>query len=132
VIKAARSGKTFIKSALAGMTERRVTEVVRQRQRLGEILVQSERTGERAGNLRDLKRVCQSRAIVIALVIDEDLRLVRQPSKSRGMDDSVAVAPEGVAARARRLLVASAPTLCRIAGINRPFTPGIDLFSPRT
>jgi hypothetical protein len=83
------------------MTERRMAEVVRERQRLGEILVQAERTGERAGNLRDLKRVRQSRAIVIALVIDEDLRLVRQPSKSRGMDDSVAVAPEGVAARAR-------------------------------
>src|SRR5690242_20307215 len=108
------------------MTEWRMAKIMRERQRLGEVLVQSERTGERAGDLRDLKRVCQSRAIVIALVIDEDLRLVRQPSKSRGMDDSVAVAPEGVAARARWLLVASAPALRRIAGINRPFTPGID------
>ena len=39
------------------MTERRMAEIVRECQRLGEILVQAERTGERAGNLRDLKRM---------------------------------------------------------------------------
>ena len=98
VIEAADAGETFVERALAGMAERRVAEIVRQRQRLGEILVEAERAGERAGDLRDLERMGQPRAVMIALVIDEDLRLVRQPAESGGMDDSVAVAPEIVAA----------------------------------
>jgi hypothetical protein len=126
VIKAAKSRKRFIERALTGMTEWRMAEIVGERQRFGEVLVQSECTRERTGNLRDLKRVRQSRAIVIALVIDEDLRFVRQPAKGSGVDDSVAVAPEGIAARACRLIVAPAPALRRIGGINGPFSPGID------
>jgi len=126
VIKAAKSRKTLIERSLTSMTEWRMAEIVRERQRFGEVLVQSECARERAGNLRDLKRMRQSRAIVITLVIDEDLRLVRQPAKRSGVDDSVAVAPESIAARACRLIVAAAPALRRIGGINGPFSPRID------
>ena len=61
------------------MSERRVTEIVGERQRFGEILVQAERASDRAGDLRDLERVGQPRAVMIAFVINEHLRLVRQP-----------------------------------------------------
>src|SRR5262245_66244480 len=99
------------------MTEWRMAEIVGERQRFGEVLVQSECTRERTGNLRDLKRVRQSRAIVIALVIDEDLRFVRQPAKGSGVDDFVAVAPEGIEAWALRVIVDTGASFGRSAGI---------------
>ena len=46
----------FIELPLAGMAERRVAEVVRQRQRLGEVLVQAKLAGDRTGDLRHLDR----------------------------------------------------------------------------
>ena len=72
-----------------------MAEVVGERQRLGQILVEAERAGDRAGDLRHFQRVRQARAEMVALVVDEDLRLVLQPAKGVGMDDAVAVALEG-------------------------------------
>ena len=66
---------------------------------------------------------------MVALVIDEDLRLVRQASKSRGMDNPVAVPPESIAAWTGWLDVAPAPALRRIGRINCSFTPGFDRHS---
>ena len=88
-----------------------MAEVVRQRQRLGEILVEPERARQRAGDLRDFQRMGQPGAVMVALVIDEHLRLVRQPAERGRMDDAVAVAPELVAGRAGRLGIAPAPAL---------------------
>ena len=82
------------------MSERRMAEIVGERQRFGEVLVEAERARERAGDLRDFERVGEPRAVMIAFVIDEHLRLVRQPPERGRMDDAVAVAPESVAGRA--------------------------------
>ena len=41
VIEAAERGEAVVERALAGMAERRMAEIVRQRQRLGEILVEA-------------------------------------------------------------------------------------------
>ena len=103
-----------------------MAEIVRQRQRLGEVLVEAERARQRAGDLGDFQGVGEPRAVVVAFVIDEHLRLVRQPAEGAGMDDAVAIAPEGVAGRARRLGIAPAPAFGRIGGINGPRTPGFD------
>ena len=51
---------------LAGVTEGRVAEIVAERQRLRQILVETEGAGERAGDLRHLDR--QARAEMIAVV----------------------------------------------------------------
>ena len=51
VIEAAAVGEAAVERALAGMAERRVAEVVGERERLGQILVEPERAGERAGDL---------------------------------------------------------------------------------
>ena len=80
-----------VEHVLAGVAERRVAEIVPERDRLGEVLVQSERAGGAAGDLRDLDRVGQTRAEVVALVRNEDLRLVLQPAKRARMDDAIAV-----------------------------------------
>src|SRR3546814_19564300 len=58
---------------------------------------------DRARDLRHLDRVGQPRAVVIALVVDEDLGLVLQPPDGAGMDDAVAVALKAGARRALRL-----------------------------
>ncbi len=88
---------------LAGMAERRVAEIVGQRQRLGEILVERQRAGDAARDLRHLEAVGEPRAVMVALVIDEDLGLVLQAAEGGGMDDAVAVALERRARRALRL-----------------------------
>ena len=51
VVEAAERRHAVVERVLAGVAEGRVAEVVRQRQRLGEILVEAERAGERAGDL---------------------------------------------------------------------------------
>ena len=79
MIEAAVAGERLVERALAGVAERRMAEVVCQRQRLGQVLVEPERARQRAGDLRDLQRVGQPGTVMVALVIDEDLRLVRQP-----------------------------------------------------
>ena len=80
---------------LAGMPEGRMAEVVRQRQRLGQVLVQPQHAGDGAGDLRHLQAVGQPRAVMVALVEHEHLRLVGEAAEGRGMHDAVAVALEG-------------------------------------
>src|SRR5262249_10481338 len=86
---------------LAGVAERGMAEIVSQRQGLGEILVESECAADRARDLRHFEGVGLARSIVVALVIDKDLRLVRQPAERGRMDDAVAVA---LKRRAHRVL----------------------------
>jgi hypothetical protein len=125
VIEAAAGGEAAIERALAGMAERGMSEVVGERQRLRQILVEPERARERARNLGDLQRMGQTGAKVIAFVKDENLGLIREPPEGARMDDAVAIAAEDVAGRAHRLRVepAAAPARSgRIGGArNRRF-----------
>src|SRR5690606_33414254 len=88
---------------LPRVAERRVAEIVGEADRFDEILVQAQRARGRARDLCDLERVREPRAVMIALVVDEDLRLVDQAAESRRVDDAVAVALK-LAAVARRWL----------------------------
>ena len=81
------------------MPERRVAEVVCQRDRLDEVFVQADAARDRAGQLGNLERVREARAEQVAFVIEEHLGLVDQASKRRAVDDAVAVPLELVAAR---------------------------------
>ena len=104
---------------LALVAEGRVSEIVRQRQALGQILVEPQRARQRTGDLRHLDRVRQPGPEVVALVIDEDLRLVLQPPERRRMDDPVAVALERRARRAFRFGHQTADALVGIGGVGR-------------
>ena len=117
MVEAAARFEAAVERPLAGMAERRVAEVMRQRQCLGKILVKPERARERAGDLGDFEGVGEAGAEMIAFVEDEHLRLVRQAAKRVGMDDAVAVAAKGAPSRARRLRVQPAAAAARIAGI---------------
>ena len=94
-----------------------MAEIVRQRQRLGEILVEPQPAGERARNLRDFKRMGEPRAIVIAFVENENLSLMLKAAERRCMDDAVAVAAKRAAAFAGRLQMKAPTALARVAGV---------------
>src|SRR3546814_21051002 len=62
-----------------------------------------QRARQAAGDLRHFQRVAEARAVIVAFVIDEDLRLVFQSPERVGVDDAVAVALMAVAMLAFRL-----------------------------
>ena len=75
------SGHERVEHALAGVAERRMTQIVAERDRLGQLFVQSKHLRDRARDLRDLECVREARAVVVALRREEDLRLVLQPAE---------------------------------------------------
>ena len=120
MVKPAERGQAGVERALPGMAERRMAEIVRQRQRLGEIFVESKPAGERAGHLRHFEGVGEPRAVMVALVEDEHLGLVLEAAEGGRVDDAVAIAAEGAAAFAGGLGMEPAAALRRVAGIGRP------------
>jgi hypothetical protein len=76
VLEAAVRLHAAVQRILPGVAERRVAEVVRERDRLGQVLVQAQPPGDGARDLRDLDRMREPRAEQVALVVHEDLRLV--------------------------------------------------------
>ena len=111
VVEAAIGLHQPVEFALAGMAERRVAEVMGERQGLGQILIEAQGTRDRAGDLGHLERMSEPCPVVIALVIDENLRLVLEPAEGRGMDDAIAVPRKGASRRAFGLGNQAAPAL---------------------
>ena len=72
----------------------RVAEVVAERDGLGEVLVEAQGPGARARDLRDVERVGEPHAVVVALGRQEHLGLVLEPAERLGMHDAIAVALE--------------------------------------
>ena len=97
-----------IERLLAGVPERRMAHVVAEPDRLGQILVQAQRPRHAARDRGRLERVRHARAVVVALRVDEDLRLALQAPERLGVDDPVAVALERRPQPAR-LFLARAP-----------------------
>ena len=120
MIKTSIRPHEFVKYILARVAEWRVTKIMRERKRLGKIIVEAERAGEGAGNLADLERMGEPRAKVVALVRNKDLRLVGEPAEGRAMNDTVAVTLKFRARWRSWLRDQPATTQRRIRGIRRP------------
>ena len=86
--------QALVEGVLADVPERRVAEVVTEPDRLDQILVERERPRDGARDRRDLERVGQARAVVVAQRGHEHLRLVRQAPERLAVHDPVAVALE--------------------------------------
>ena len=71
-----------VERLLAGVAEGRMAEVVAEPDRLGQVLVQPQRARDRARDPAGLERVGEPGAVVVALGVDEDLRLVLQPAEA--------------------------------------------------
>ena len=93
-----------VERLLAGVAEGRVAEVVAEPDRLGQVLVEAERAGDRASDPAGLQRVGQPGPVVIALGGDEDLGLVLEPPEGLAVDDPIAIALKRRANRAVGLL----------------------------
>ena len=94
VIKATIRRHERMERIFASVAKRRVSQVMRQRHCLCQVGVQVQRIGDGSCHLRHLDRMGQPGAIEIALVLDENLRLVFQPAEGRAVNDPVAVALE--------------------------------------
>ncbi len=98
VVEATRD--QVVQHPLAGMAEGRVAEVVAERDGLGQLLVEPQHLGDAAGNLRDLERMREARAVVVAGRREEHLRLVLEPAERLAVNHAVAIplecGPDGI------------------------------------
>jgi hypothetical protein len=106
-----------IERTLSGMTERRMTEVMRESKGFGQVFIEAELPREGPRDLRNFQTVGQARAVMVALVENKDLCLMLEAPKCGRMDDAVTIAAERAAMAARRLIEAAAPAFGRIAAI---------------
>ena len=80
-----------------------MADVVGQRDRLGQVLVQPQSPGDGAGDLRDFERVREPGAVVVVDRGDEHLRLAGHAAERGAVDDALAVALVERAERVVRL-----------------------------
>ncbi len=114
VFEAAMTGHAFIEGILPGVTERRMAQVMRQRNGFHQVFIEPQRTGHRAPQLRHLQRVRETCAKQVALVVEKYLGFVHQTPKRRAVHDAVAVTLELGARRCWRLWMTTAPRPGRI------------------
>ncbi len=117
VIEAAKGRHAAMQRPLAGMAEWRVAKIMAEGDRFGQILVEPQGAGHGARHLADFERMGQPVAEMIALVMQEDLRLVLQAAKGRGMDDAITIALEFRACRAGTGAIKTPERAFRLAGI---------------
>ena len=79
---------------LARMSERGVTHIMGQANRLGQVLVEPQRPRHGPAHLRDVNRVSHSGDEVVAVRVEEHLGLVLQPSKCLAVSDSIPISLE--------------------------------------
>jgi hypothetical protein len=109
------------------MAERRMAEIMGERDRFGQVFVEAKRARQRAGDLRDFERVGQACPVVVALGGEEDLRLALEAAEGGRVDDPIAVAFEGGAAGGGRFLE---PAAAAAVGIGRESGPDITRARP--
>ncbi len=119
VIETAVRAHQLVQRVLAGMAERRMAEVVGKRDRFGKLLVEAQRARDGTRDLGRLQRMGEAGAIVVALVIHEDLGFVFEPAECRRMDYPIAIALESGAQRMLGLGDAPAAALAREHRIRR-------------
>ena len=92
VLESAVAAHELVQDGLALVAERRMAEIVGERDGLGEIGVQPERAGDVARDGGDFHRVGEPRAEMVARAVEKNLRLVFEPAEGARVDDAVTVA----------------------------------------
>jgi hypothetical protein len=123
VFKAAMVLHAGIQGVLPGVSKGRVAQIMRQRYRLGQFLVQAQQSRNRAADLRHFQAVRQTRAEMVALVVHEHLGLVFQAAESGGVHDAIAVALEFASRMSGRLGMHAAPRLRVVRSVGSKFRP---------
>jgi hypothetical protein len=102
-------GERLVEGLLARVPEGGVAEVVAERDRFRQILVQPQRARHGPGDTRRLEGVREPRAVVVAARVDEDLGLVPEAAERLAVDDAVAIALERGPQAALLLFLLRAP-----------------------
>lgn len=84
-----------VQGAFPGVTKGRMSNVVDQRQRFGQILVQPKRGCDSTGNLRDFHGMRQSAAEVVRVAMSKNLRLAGKTAKGPRMNDAPTIPLKG-------------------------------------
>src|SRR6185437_1535671 len=74
------------------MAERRMTNVMNQRQGFNQLFIQLKSRGSRAGDLRHFNRMRQSAAEVIGVPVSKNLRFSSEAAEGSRMNNSIAIA----------------------------------------
>src|SRR5439155_10971381 len=106
LVMAKAVGQELPEQLLTDVAEGRMPDVVAHRHRLDEVFIETKAARHRAADLRDLERVRQAGAVVVADGREEDLRLVLEPAEGLAVDDAVPIERER-GSRRRRLFGAS-------------------------
>ena len=120
VVESAVIAEAFVEHVFARVAEGRVAKVVGDSERFDEIFVEPQGAGDGAGDRRDFQRVREPRAMVVAHLAGEDLRLVAQAAEGGAVQDAVAVALVRSAIRMRRLGIAAGRPSRRCAWRREP------------
>ncbi len=91
-----------VESALAGVAEGRMADVVDKGECFGEVFVQREGFSDLTGDLGDFHGVCEARTEVVGSARGEDLRFACEAAEGSRLDDSLAISLEGRTLRMRR------------------------------
>src|SRR5260363_211754 len=86
VFKAAVFAHACVERVLPGMAERRMTEIVRERNRFDERFIPAQIARDRTRNLRHYQAMREPGPEQISFIIDKNLRFVFQPSERSAMN----------------------------------------------
>ena len=117
------AGHQRVEHALTGVAERRVPEVVAERNGLGQFLVQLQHLRDGPRDLRHLERVRQTGPVVIAGGCEEHLRLVLQPPERLAVNDPIAIVLKRRAHIVFGLGAQAAARLRALRGLRRQHLP---------
>ncbi len=95
------------------MAERRMAEVMGQRDSFAEFFVQVKRFANRSGDLGNFNTMCQPCAVILALVVGKHLGFPVQTTECRRMDQPVPVTLKRRADDIRKIRIQTAPAFFR-------------------
>src|SRR5689334_9767280 len=88
MLEPAMASHAFGQHFFSRMSERRMAQVVCERNRFRQILVQRQRSCDRATDRRHLDGMGKASSQMIARAVEKDLRLVFEPSEGTRMNDA--------------------------------------------
>src|SRR6476646_8955923 len=94
MLEAAVFAHAFGEHLFAGMPERRMPEVVRQRDGFGQVFIKAQGPRDGAANRRDFDGVGEPRAQMIAGAVEENLGLVLETTKRARVNNPSTIALE--------------------------------------
>ena len=118
VLKPAVVRHADVQRILIGVAKRGVAQVVGQGNRLNQVFVQVQRSGDGPAQLRHFQRMGEPGAEQVTLVVQKHLGFVDQAAKRGRMDDAVPVALKVGAGRRRCFKEAAAPGFGRVTSVN--------------